>query len=202
MNYDDNRKIEIFTKGAIALKKFVSGIIVGALLFAGVSVAADGAGLIGKKVSGVYTIEKNGKLVAEAAIINGSAYAPVRAVAEAAGTELKVEGRKIIMSDSATQDSVTITNDVNGEANTDLQTDRETLVANIEKKKANITDLETNVIPLYEAQVKDLSTNGTLSQQVQGTVDSYKEILKQRKAELAELQQLLATLDAQIAAMK
>lgn len=62
--------------------------------------------------------------------------------------------------------------------------------------------LDGNVIPLYEAQVKDLSTNGTLAEQVQKTVDSYKEILKQRQAELIDLQKQLSNLDAQIKSLQ
>ncbi|MEC0169710.1 hypothetical protein [Paenibacillus graminis] len=181
------------------MKKFVSGVIVGALLFGGASVFAESVSLIGKKVSGVYTIEKNGKKVAEAVIINGSAYAPVRAVAEATGAGLKVEGKKIIMSETNQGSSATATSEQKSVA--DLQVEREKVSAVIEQKKANITDLETNVIPLYEAQVKDLSTNSALAQQVQGTVDSYKSILEQRKTELSTLQQQLTDLDAKIAAL-
>ncbi|MEK5415068.1 hypothetical protein [Paenibacillus sp. FSL L8-0708] len=92
------------------MKKFISGVIVGALLFAGTSVFADSVGLIGQKVQGLFTIEKSGVKVADAVIINGSAYAPVRAVADATGSELKVEGKKIIMSDSSNK-----TVDINGE---------------------------------------------------------------------------------------
>lgn len=76
------------------MKKFVSGLVVGVLLFVGATVFADSTSLIGQKIQGIYTIEKNGKKVADAVIINGSAYAPVRSVAEASGTTLKVEGKK------------------------------------------------------------------------------------------------------------
>jgi hypothetical protein len=92
--------VDNISKGVFDLKKFVSGVIVGVLMFAGASVFADSASLIGKKVQGLYTIEKNGKKVADAVIIDGSAYAPVRSVAEATGAGLSVEGKKIIMSDT------------------------------------------------------------------------------------------------------
>ncbi|KUP22424.1 hypothetical protein [Paenibacillus sp. DMB5] len=82
------------------MKKFVSGIIVGVLLFAGVTAFANSSSLIGQKVQGLFSIEKGGSKIADAVIINGSAYAPVRAVAEAVGTNLAVEGKKIIMSDN------------------------------------------------------------------------------------------------------
>ncbi|MNM96142.1 hypothetical protein D3C81_1086090 [compost metagenome] len=48
-------------------------------------------------MTGTYAVVKDGKKIADAAIINGSAYAPVRAVAQAAGTALTVEGKTITM---------------------------------------------------------------------------------------------------------
>lgn len=42
------------------MKKFVSGLIVGVLLFAGASAFADSSSLIGQKVQGLFSIEKNG----------------------------------------------------------------------------------------------------------------------------------------------
>ena len=84
------------------MKKKVIGAIAGALLLTSVTVFADSASLVGKKVQGLFTVEQNGKKVADAVIIDGVAYAPVRAVSEAAGVELKVEGKKIIMSESET----------------------------------------------------------------------------------------------------
>lgn len=69
-------------------------------MFGGVSVFADSASLIGQKVQGLFSIEKqSGGKIADAVIINGTAYAPVRAVSEATGVQLAVEGKKIIMED-------------------------------------------------------------------------------------------------------
>ncbi|OXM15451.1 hypothetical protein [Paenibacillus herberti] len=79
------------------MKKFVCGVLVGTMLTAGGTALASSTGLIGKKVQGVYIIEKDGKKLAEAAIIDGAAYAPVRAVAEASGADLSVEGKTISM---------------------------------------------------------------------------------------------------------
>ncbi|WP_339314636.1 DUF4352 domain-containing protein [Paenibacillus sp. FSL R10-2734] len=78
------------------MKKFISGFVAGALLFGGASAFAA-SGLLGQKVQGVFTVEKDGAKIAEAAIINGSAYAPLRAVADATGTEIGIQGKKIII---------------------------------------------------------------------------------------------------------
>ncbi|MEK4452288.1 MULTISPECIES: DUF4352 domain-containing protein [unclassified Paenibacillus] len=81
------------------MKKFISGFVAGALVFGGASAFAA-SGLLGQKVQGVFTIEKDGAKIAEAAIINGSAYAPLRAVADATGTDIGIQGKKIIIGSS------------------------------------------------------------------------------------------------------
>lgn len=43
------------------MKKFVSGIVVGVFLFAGVSAFAAPSSLIGQKVQGLFSIEQGGK---------------------------------------------------------------------------------------------------------------------------------------------
>ena len=82
------------------MKKLISGAIAGALLLTSITVFADSASLVGKKVQGLFTVEQNGTKIADAVIIDGVAYAPVRAVSQAAGVQLTVEGKKIIMKDS------------------------------------------------------------------------------------------------------
>jgi len=70
------------------MKKFVSGVLCGALLFAGVSVSADAikSAIVGKKVDGVIAVSVNGKAVEKDAItIEGVSYVPTRALTEAMG---------------------------------------------------------------------------------------------------------------------
>lgn len=85
------------------MKKLITGAIAGALLLTSVSVFADSASLVGKKVQGLFTVEQNGTKIADAVIIDGVAYAPVRAVSQAAGVQLTVEGKKIIMKESESE---------------------------------------------------------------------------------------------------
>lgn len=179
------------------LKKFVSGIIVGALLFSGVSAFADSVGLIGKKVTGTYAVVKDGKKIADAAIINGSAYAPVRAVSEATGAALTVEGKTIIMetgSISAPADEVAI--QING-----LNFKRTLLLKDIQAAEGGVKMYETTYIPNaernYNGAITEVEKNGSAA-----ALESRKAELEQRKAELATLQQQLADLDAQIAALQ
>ncbi|EFM10176.1 hypothetical protein PaecuDRAFT_3135 [Paenibacillus curdlanolyticus YK9] len=164
------------------MKKFISGVIVGAVLFAGGSVFADSVGLVGKKVSGTYTIERDGKKVADAAIIDGSAYAPVRAVAQAAGTSLKVEGKKIIMGTETTSVEVEISR---------INLEISNVQKAIENKQGGIKLYETDIIPRAEQMAKN--TVGT-DQEAQ-----YAEWLAKRQTELANLKQELADLEAELA---
>ncbi|WP_054939069.1 hypothetical protein [Paenibacillus ihuae] len=191
------------------MKKIVVTTMASLLLLTGASAFAASTSLVGQKVQGLFSIEQGGKKVADAVIINGVAYAPVRAVANAAGTSLKVEGKKIIMEDASAAQATTAPN---GEINTvntteqttpeDLQAEREKLTKAIEQKKANITDLETNVIPPYEIMAKELANNGDLGKRAQASADEYKKLLEQRKAELIVLEQQLVEVDAQIAALQ
>lgn len=179
------------------MKKFVSGIIVGALLFSSVSAFADSVGIIGKKVTGTYTVIKDGKKIAEAAIINGSAYAPVRAVSEATGTGLSVEGKTIIMESvtpAASADETTI--QLNA-----LKLKRTLLLKDLQAAEGSVKMYETTYLPNAEQYYSNHV--GTESEgQYKKWLEDRKAEYEQRKAEFADLQQQLAELDAQIAALQ
>ncbi|MNC14402.1 hypothetical protein D3C75_621790 [compost metagenome] len=174
----------------IILKKFISGVIVGALLFGGVSVFADGIGLVGKKVSGTYTIVKDGKKIADAAIIDGSAYAPVRAISEAAGVPLSVKGKEILMQNTS------VAENNNGQAvnQTNQNPTKEELIAAIEKKKTHIDEFKASQVNYWETLIKE-NPNST-------TVPKWQTALDKAKVQLQQLQQELADLEARLAALK
>lgn len=173
------------------MKKFISGVIVGAVLMTGASTFAASSSLIGQKVQGLFSIEKAGVKVADAVIINGSAYAPVRAVADATGTSLAVEGKKITMG-----------TEVSSSAKVDeLNVQRTALLSKIKDAEGGIKMYETTYIPNaqnnYDGAFDDLSKSTALK-----ALEARKAELELRKAELATLQQQLADLDAQIAALQ
>lgn len=172
------------------MKKFVSGLIVGVLLFASASVFADSTSLIGQKVQGLFTVEKGGVKVADAVIINGSAYAPVRAVAEASGVNLTVEGKNIIMGENTTTEAPAA-------SVTDLQVPRSDLqrkITQLKNEAAAITDIN---IPMHERLAKELANNGSLGKEHQQSVDGYKARLTVIEKEIATLQAQLDVIDAQ-----
>lgn len=93
------------------MKKKIIGVVAAALLVGGSIGYAASSSLIGAKVTGLFTINQNGKKIADAVIINGSAYAPVRAISEATGTGLTVEGKTINMeskSEAISEGSTTV----------------------------------------------------------------------------------------------
>ncbi|OME21597.1 MULTISPECIES: hypothetical protein [Paenibacillus] len=174
------------------MKKFISGIIVGVLLFTGASAFADSVGLIGQKVQGIFTVEKGGKKVADAIIINGTAYAPVRAVSEATGAILTVEGKKIIMGDVVVG-GVLPSSDVS--VSSELSTKRDEVVAEIEKKAQQIANHKELRIKVWETFIKE-NPNSTTIPQWQASLDEANTQLVQFEKELAFYQAELAQINA------
>ncbi|KWX73879.1 hypothetical protein [Paenibacillus jilunlii] len=179
------------------MKKFISGFVVGALLFGGVSAFAASS-LIGQKVQGLFTIEKGGTKVAEAVIINGSAYAPVRAVAEATGASLTVEGKKIIMS---SENEKVPTAASNTKTLAELQAERNKIAEQVEKKTAIVSEFKKTQVDNWDVLISE-NPNSTTIPQWENTKKESEKMLEQLKTELATLQQQLNDLDAQIAALK
>jgi len=77
----------------------VSGVVIGALVTTAGSVFADQIkSLVGEKVTGEYTVVVNGKALQDkGAVINGRTNVPVRGVSQALGADIRVEGKKIIV---------------------------------------------------------------------------------------------------------
>ncbi len=178
------------------MKKFVSGVIVGLLLFSGASVFADSTSLIGQKVQGLFTVEKDGAKVSDAVVINGTAYAPVRAVSEATGANLVVDGKKIIISDKevATVDQTiqTETNNAVQDAKTQRQIDRYT--GSIKTSNEDISKFEA-LLKKSEEDLANAKTDGEIKaakesiEYIQIRLKAAREVLADAQAKLAELQQ-------------
>lgn len=166
------------------MKKLLTCVLAGTLLLTGVTAFAASNSLVGQKVQGLFTIEQDGAKISDAVIINGTAYAPVRAVSEAAGVDLKVEGKKIIMSESV---EPTPTPTPSATAVTNRPTISEEQAK--ENKKISLTGKLATLsgkIAMAEAQLKDKPDNAELQQKV---IDL--------KAEYSELQAQLAALEQQ-----
>lgn len=131
------------------------------MLFGRASAFADSTSLIGKKVQGLYSVVMNGPKIADAVIINGTADAPVRAVSQA-GATLAVDGKKIIVNNTNSENPSTLKTTSGQKTRVELQANRDEISDNIAKLETGIMDLEINVIPPLEALAKELANNGTL----------------------------------------
>ncbi|OAB30201.1 hypothetical protein PMSD_20665 [Paenibacillus macquariensis subsp. defensor] len=169
----------------------VSGLLVGLLIFGSIPALADSLSLVGSKVTGVFTIKQNGKVIAESAIINGSAYVPVRIMAEATGTALSVEGKVITLGEAAVTTNATAD---------EMYFQKTGVLDRIKSAKAAITRYETDVIPRAEERLSQ--TKGTDEEtQRQEWLDSINKDLERHKIDLADAQNKLAAIEAQIAAL-
>ncbi|WP_433618793.1 copper amine oxidase [Paenibacillus cellulositrophicus] len=75
----------------------LSGVVIGAIIATSSSAfAAQVKSLVGKKVTGEYTVVVDGKtLIDKGAVIDSKANAPVRALSEALGADVQVSGKTI-----------------------------------------------------------------------------------------------------------
>ncbi|WP_410512045.1 hypothetical protein PaeBR_18675 [Paenibacillus sp. BR2-3] len=178
------------------MKKFVAGIIVGGFLFAGASVFADSSSLIGQKVQGLFSVEKAGTKVADAIVINGTAYAPVRAVSDATGTELTVDGKRIIIQEKEAQITVSETNSpivTPSVSEKKRLSDIEGYTDGIENRKKKIETLEA-LLEVEQNKLKNALTAGDKQtaeeniQELELRIKQEQESLVQAETKLAELQ--------------
>lgn len=82
----------------------IGGVLLGFVLATTTSAFADTVkSLIGKKVTGEYTVIVNGqKLSEKGAIIDGKANVPVRAISDSLGADIKVSGKTITVTTEST----------------------------------------------------------------------------------------------------
>lgn len=190
--YDDNIGNRNH-KEEIVMKKFALGIIVGALLFGAMPAFADTvSNLLGKKVEGVYAVQTaDGKKIADAAVINGSTYAPVRAVAEATGINLTVEGKVIILSDNeATTTSVA-----------EFEVQKNVLNRKIKETEGSINLYETDILPRATEKVN--SSKGTdREQERKKWLDERTSEYEQYKTDLTDLKNQLTEIDNKISELQ
>lgn len=174
------------------MKKFVAGIVVGALLFGGSSVLADSVkSLMGAKVTGIYTVEQNGKKIAEAAVINGSTYAPVRAIAEATGTPLKVEGKTIVL-------------ESNPEGNA-LSEEEIQVVNKANRLKGDVLSWQSLIVAENEAAKtleSKIAEEKAAADKVPGRLEALETNLQKSRDYVAELQSKIDAANAEIAQLQ
>lgn len=84
------------------MKKYVAGFLAGAVFVLSASAFADDIkSLVGKKIQGEAVVELNGQALDTAIIVDGKSYAPVRVIGEAAGYDVSMQNKKIILGEKA-----------------------------------------------------------------------------------------------------
>ena len=160
------------------------GILIGFILSTSAGAFADSVkSLVGKKVSGEYTVIVDGKkLVDKGAIIDGKANVPVRGISEALGADIKVSGKTITVT---TSDEVTASEET-----------VENKYANMSKQsiEGNVKTIKENIIPFNERVRADLVKAVEQAEEA-GLV----ELANGKRAELAETDARIAQANADIA---
>lgn len=175
------------------MKKFIAGVAVGALIFGAVPVFADSIkSLVGVKVTGVYTVEQDGKKIADGAVLNGSAYVPVRAIANATGTSLTVEGKKITLE---SQKESTGDDGVPSPENLDRRNQIIRLENDIISKK-NWIEVEKAYIQTNE---KGIDEQEAREEPVPGQIDGLKRNIEESRKKIAQYEKEIADIEAEIA---
>lgn len=170
------------------MKKYIAGFLAGALFtVAGAAFADDIQSLIGKKIQGETVVELNGQALDTAIIVDGKSYAPVRVIGEAAGYDVSMQNKKIILEEkvSSTPTATSPGEETNLEF---LKTKLNERIVDIKKRIADTKKL----IEVSESVIND------------PTKDSAGEenFLKMRQATLAEQEDTLANLEAELDALK
>lgn len=162
----------------------VGGILIGFVLSTSAGAFADSVkSLVGKKVSGEYTVVVNGqKLTDKGAIIDGKANVPVRGISESLGADIKVSGK-------------TITVTTLGDTTTSVETS-ENKYANMSKKSIedSVKTIKENIIPFNERVRADLAKAVEQAEEA-GLTD----LANDKRAELAETDARIAKAKADIA---
>ncbi|WP_427050361.1 stalk domain-containing protein [Paenibacillus sp. TC-CSREp1] len=176
------------------------GILIGFVLSTSAGAFADSVkSLVGKKVSGEYTVVVNGqKLADKGAVIDGKANVPVRGISEALGADIKVEGKTItVTSDIGVEESkptagtpVTTDNKYKGRTKESIEEaltilrDR-ILAPNLKERNEVAEEIER-----YKAQGLDPEEYAAREAQLAG----YDERIAATKADIAQAEAALAAL--------
>lgn len=172
------------------MKKFMIGLVSGALLMASGQVLADSVSKIGQKIDGEAKVVLNGEQLSNAVISEGKSYAPVRDIAEALGASASYTKGVITIeenqADIGIPDKIALL-----EGKKKIIEDK---IASVEK---SIKGLEEETIPFREERLKTAVTDAQKAGS-QAVIDELKLALSEHKTNLADLNAQLRVIDAEI----
>jgi hypothetical protein len=171
------------------------GIIIGIVFSTSAGAFADTVkSMVGKKVTGEYTIVVDGKKLADkGAVIDSRANVPARALSEALGADVKVEGKTI---------NITSENVNNGNSTTSPSEDNKYVgktKTSLEMLKA---DYETKILPpivtglekvTKEYEAIKAAGDAESTKLAKQKVDEYQKLVDEANAELKLIEEALLT---------
>ncbi|WP_419890735.1 hypothetical protein [Paenibacillus xylanexedens] len=168
------------------MKKYIAGFLAGAVFILSASAFADDIkSLVGKKIQGEAVVELNGQALDNAIIVDGKSYAPVRVIGEAAGYDVSMKNKKIILDEKS---SATVVTPGKGQSVEEQKAKLEERISNHEDR---ILRLETRIVGLEDELLKP------------NYVDrGEKDVIAQYKLDLDKEKSLLADLKSQLSALK
>lgn len=178
------------------MKKLIGTTIAAVILLSSLTAVAAAAstGLIGKKVQALIPVELNGKVVKDAVIIDGTTYAPVRSLSDAAGFDLSIEGGKVKVTTGATTDD-SISKNLNVKYQIQvLQNQIEWNKELIKNTEQSIADFK-NKIETEKAYTTDVDAHKLMIEGLQKNLDD-------QLAYVADLQKKIDAANAEIAQLE
>ncbi|BFH71208.1 hypothetical protein J27TS7_58960 [Paenibacillus dendritiformis] len=163
------------------MKKFISGVIVGALIMLSPQVYGAASSVIGKKIDGEMIVKIDGKQAGTAAVVEGKSYLPVRDVAKELGLNIKVENKEVVITST---DNDKIAEEVKKQIDAmkkeeeieKLKQERQSIKNKLEQDNSNI---ELSITYLQKAKEKyDDIVSRTNDQQL---IDPYKKAYESSK---------------------
>lgn len=167
----------------------LSGILIGALVAtSGSAVAAQVKSLVGQKVTGEYKVVVNGEeLQDKGAVISGRTNAPVRAISESLGADLKVDNKT---------KTITITTDEKpsvGNGNTVGEIENDTQSSLLKHKEFLESEIDRLTISKEYHEDQYEKSEGLPKEIFKQALDGILQQLSERTAELQEVNSQLNT---------
>ncbi|WP_433581378.1 hypothetical protein [Paenibacillus amylolyticus] len=168
------------------MKKYVAGFLAGAVFVLSASAFADDIqSLIGKKIQGEAVMELNGEALDTAIIVDGKSYASVRVIGEAAGYDVSMQNKKIILDEKS---SATVTVPGKGQSVEDQVGKLKQRIVDVKQRIADTNKLIDASKSIINDPLKDSTGE--------------ENFLKMREANLIEQEDLLLDLESQLAELE
>lgn len=169
------------------MKKYIVGFLVGTIFAMSATAFADDIqSLVGKKVQAESTVEVNGKTLTTV-VVEGKNYAPVRSIGEAAGYDVIVDGKKVILNSE-----VKTVDGVNALLNPSPTKEQIELALKMAQEKV---ERYAKAVETYEINLQKYSETEAKKNSNQLLLDAYKKDLADAQTKVTELQAKLAELE-------